>query len=446
MIAPAGVVAVVGRVAGVGLDVVATLAQAKAPSTTPLPNPVSAATEDLTNLDQACDAQASWLCQQVYDRTHNAWLAGLVEWLVAKPLKVLLIIAVAYVVNRITRRIIKRVMLHRLRSEPGRLRSKLRDATPDVLLRTAQTNLRAEARTQTMSEVFRSIASVIIWFVAVVAILEVFEINLGPLIATAGVIGVALGFGAQNVVRDFLAGFFLVVEDQFGVGDIVDLGGEAKGTVEGITLRATKLRDVNGVVWHVPNGQIARVGNKSQEWARALLDVEVAYDTDLARAMDVLQATADRLAGDPAWSGEILGAPEVWGVETFTDRGIALRLVIKTQPASQFGVMRELRARITDAFAEAGLTLAGSGRSDVWVHDADRAASESPRRAPRPAAQPTDRTAPTGDATDPAADRSAPAGERTADGERDAASEGPPADGAAEPNRHPRRGDPSETG
>lgn len=151
MSAPVAVVVVAGRLAGAGLDAVATLAQVKPPSTTPLPNPVSAATEDLTNLDQACDAQASWLCQQVYDRTHNAWLAGLVEWLVAKPLKVLLIIAIAYVVNRITRRIIKRVMLHRLQSEPGRLRSKLRDATPDVLLRTAQTNLRAEARTQTMS-------------------------------------------------------------------------------------------------------------------------------------------------------------------------------------------------------------------------------------------------------------------------------------------------------
>ena len=335
-------------------------------------------------------------------------------------------------------------MLHRLQSEPGRLRTKLRDATPDVLLRTTQTNLRAEARTQTMSEVFRSIASVIIWFVAVVAVLEVFEINLGPLVATAGVIGVALGFGAQNVVRDFLAGFFLVVEDQFGVGDIVDLGGEAKGTVEGITLRATKLRDVNGVVWHVPNGQIVRVGNKSQEWARALLDVEVAYDTDLDQAMQVIQATADALAAEPAWSAEILATPEVWGVETFTDRGIAIRLVIKTQPASQFGVMRELRARITDAFADAGLTLAGAGRSDVWVHDADRAAPdgaapdrsapERPRRAPRSAS--------TADATDP----SAPVGERTVDGERGAASEGPPADGAGEPSRHPRRGDPSETG
>ena len=432
-----------GRVADVA-DALAALAQVKPPSTTPLPNPVSGVTEDLTNLSQACDAQSSWLCQRVYDWTHNAWLAGLVEWFVAKPLKAVLILAVAYVVNRITRRIIKKVMLHRLQSEPGRLRSKLRDATPDVLLRTAQNNLRAEARTQTMSEVFRSIASVIIWFVAVVAVLEVFEINLGPLIATAGVIGVALGFGAQNVVRDFLAGFFLVIEDQFGVGDIVDLGGEAKGTVEGITLRATKLRDVNGVVWHVPNGQILRVGNKSQEWARALLDVEVAYDTDLDRAMQVIQATADGLAAEPAWSTEILATPEVWGVETFTDRGIAIRLVIKTQPASQFGVMRELRARITDAFADAGLTLAGAGRSDVWVHDADRAAPdgaapdrsapERPRRAPRSAS--------TADATDP----SAPVGERTVDGERGAASKGPPADGAGEPSRHPRRGDPSETG
>ena len=155
--------------------------------------------------------------------------------------------------------------------------------------------------------------------------------------------------------------------------------------------------------------------------------------------MAVLQATADRLAADPAWSDEILGDPEVWGVETFTDRGIALRLVIKTQPASQFGVMRELRARITDAFADAGLTLAGAGRSDVWVHDADRPRSEPdrPRRTPRPTA--AERSSSTGTSASPsrssASAASADAPESATAGEE-----------AADPGRHPRRGDPSETG
>jgi small conductance mechanosensitive channel len=367
------------------------LAQVKPPSTTPLPNPVQGATEDLTNLSQACDAQSSWLCQQVYERTGWAWLAGLTEWLVAKPLKILLILAIAFVVNRIARSIIKRVMERRIASEPSRLRRRLRDRTPDMLLRTGEANLRSAARLQTLSAVFRSIASVVIWFVASVAALEVLEINLGPLIATAGVIGVALGFGAQNVVRDFLAGFFLVIEDQFGVGDIVDLGPEAKGTVEGITLRATRVRDVNGVVWHVPNGQIQRVGNKSQEWARALLDIEVAYDTDLDRAQEVIERTANALAADEGWAGEILAAPEVWGVEDFTAQGIAIRVVLKTQPASQFGVMRELRARIKAAFDEAGLVMPAGGRSEVWLHDGDappptsaEPASTAEPLAPRP--------------------------------------------------------------
>ena len=139
-----------------------------------------------------------------------------------------------------------------------------------MLLRSGQWDLRAEARVQTLTVVFRSLASLVVWFIAVVWILQVLGIALGPLIAGAGIVGVALGFGAQNVVRDFLAGFFLIVEDQFGVGDIVDLSPDVAGTVEKITMRATRLRDVNGTVWHMPNGQILRAGNKSQEWARAL--------------------------------------------------------------------------------------------------------------------------------------------------------------------------------
>ncbi|MEZ5141790.1 MAG: mechanosensitive ion channel family protein [Acidimicrobiales bacterium] len=359
------------------LSLVGVLAQAKAPSTTPLPNPASEATKDLTDLSQACDPDASWLCQKVYEWTGWSWLAGLTEWLVAKPFKALVILGVAFVVNRIVRAVIKRVMQRRLDNEPSRLRTRLREKTPNVLLRTGESNLRAEARVQTLSAVFRSIASVIIWFTAIVMVLEVFEVNLGPLIATAGVIGVALGFGAQNMVRDFLAGFFLVVEDQFGVGDIVDLGPDAKGTVERVTLRATRVRDVNGVLWHVPNGQITRVGNKSQEWARALLDVQVAYDTDLDQAQDVIRRAAEALAADHAWASEILAAPEVWGVEDFAESGISIRVVLKTRPASQFGVLRELRARIKAAFDAAGLVMPPAGRSEVWVHDADRDADRS---------------------------------------------------------------------
>jgi small conductance mechanosensitive channel len=312
----------------------------------------------------------------VYDRTGSEWWAHAAEWLWTKPLAILLVILVAWLANRIARRIIKRSMERML--EPGAHQPVrwLRDKSPDVLVRTQANNLRTEARIQTLSTVFRGLATAVIWLVAIFWILSILDVSLGPIVATAGVAGVALGFGAQYMIRDFLAGTFMVIEDQIGVGDIVDLG-EAKGTVEKITLRSTRLRDVNGVMWHVPNGQITRVANKSHEWARAVLDLEVGFDTDVAAAEQVIRRTAEHLAADPHWQAEILETPEVWGVESFTERGMTIRLVVKTKPASQFGVMRELRARLKTAFQDNGIHFAGTGRNEVWVHgDEDNTGDE----------------------------------------------------------------------
>src|SRR6185369_16289116 len=136
-----------------------------------------------------------------------------------------------------------------------------------------------------------------IWTVAAFMVLGEFGINLGPLIAGAGIIGVAIGFGSQSLVKDFLAGIFILVEDQYGVGDTVDLG-EAVGVVEVVSLRTTRLRSVDGTVWHVPNGEIGRVGNKSQHWSRALLDVQVAYTTDITEARSVIKGVADQVWED----------------------------------------------------------------------------------------------------------------------------------------------------
>jgi small conductance mechanosensitive channel len=312
---------------------------------------------DLKTLDDACGADPSWACRRVFEATDNATLAAIAEWLVAKPVAILGIVLLAFVVSRVARWVIKRVMQRVLRPENTERARKLRDHTPNVLLRSGQWDLRAEARIQTLTVVFRSLASLVVWFVATVWILQVLGIALGPLIAGAGIVGVALGFGAQNVVRDFLAGFFLLIEDQFGVGDIVDLGPDVAGTVEKITMRATRVRDVNGTVWHMPNGQIERAGNKSQEWARALLDVEIAPEADLERAQHVIGQTAAEMATDPAWSYQILEPPEVWGVEALSPSAVTVRLVAKTRPAAQFAVMRELRQRLKRALDEAGIEL-----------------------------------------------------------------------------------------
>ena len=160
-------------------------------------------------------------------------------------------------------------------------------------------------------------------------------INLGPLIAGAGIIGVALGFGSQSLVKDFLSGVFILVEDQFGVGDIVDLDGQTSGTVDAVSLRTTRLRSVDGTLWHVPNGEIRRVGNKSQHWSRALIDIEVAYDTDLDHAEAVIARVADEIATGDA---DVIEQPEVWGVEQLGANGIVIRLVVKTRPSEQFRV------------------------------------------------------------------------------------------------------------
>jgi moderate conductance mechanosensitive channel len=185
-------------------------------------------------------------------------------------------------------------------------------------------------------------------------ILGEFGINLGPLIAGAGIIGIALGFGAQSLVKDFLSGIFLVVEDQFGVGDVVDVG-EASGLVEGVSLRTTRLRDVEGTVWYVPNGEIRRVGNKSQQWSRALLDVLVAYETDLETAIGTIKEVADAVWHDEVFGPSVLEEPEVWGVEGFGPTGIAIRLVVKTRPADQWKILRELRQRLKSALDAAGV-------------------------------------------------------------------------------------------
>ena len=171
----------------------------------------------------------------------------------------------------------------------------LRRRTPNALLETDEISLRAEQRINALTSVLRSVATAVIFAIAGFMILGELGLNLAPLLAGAGIVGIALGFGAQSLVKDFLSGMFILVEDQFGVGDIVDLDQQTSGTVEAVSLRTTRLRSVDGTVWHVPNGDIRRVGNKSQHWSRALLDIEVAYDTDIDHASAVIKRVADEL-------------------------------------------------------------------------------------------------------------------------------------------------------
>ena len=213
---------------------------------------------------------------------------------------------------------------------------------------TREVGERVQARTSTLSVVLRSTVTGLLWMMALLAIISELGVNLGAFVAAATIIGGALAFGAQTIVRDFLAGIFVLVEDQYGVGDIVDLG-LASGQVERVTLRATRLRDEEGRVWHVPNGQVLRAGNLSQEWGQAVLDVPVSLDADMDAMTVELERIAGELAADPAFADRILEPPRVLGVQELLNDRAALRLTIKTRPAEQFAVMRAMRQRVLAA-------------------------------------------------------------------------------------------------
>jgi len=179
-------------------------------------------------------------------------------------------------------------------------------------------------------------------------------INLGPLLASAGIAGLAIGFGAQNLVKDFIAGLFMLLEDQYGVGDVVDLG-EISGTVEAVGLRITTIRDARGVLWYIRNGEIIRVGNRSQGWALVVVDVPVGF-AGVEEATEVLQAAATSLREDPEYAADLLDDPTVLGVEQITVDGAVVRTTAKTASEAQWRVARELRRRLTEALENAGIT------------------------------------------------------------------------------------------
>ncbi|HEY9565054.1 MAG TPA: mechanosensitive ion channel family protein, partial [Nocardioides sp.] len=195
----------------------------------------------------------------------------------------------------------------------------------------------------------KSISTGVIFTIVVMMTIAELGYNVGPLLASAGILGVALGFGAQALVRDFLSGIFMIFEDQYGVGDFVDVG-EANGTVEAVGLRVTRLRDTEGTVWYVRNGEILRVGNMSQNWARTVLDVAVAYTEDLVKVRRVLAEVAHEMWEDPDFEDRMIEEPEVWGVQSISADGVLIRVAVKTAPQEQWAIGRELRQRIKARF------------------------------------------------------------------------------------------------
>jgi moderate conductance mechanosensitive channel len=211
-------------------------------------------------------------------------------------------------------------------------------------------------RARTLSSLLKSVVTGSIATIVTIMVISELGYDIAPLIASAGILGVALGFGAQSLVKDFISGVFMIFEDQYGVGDVVDVG-VATGTIEAVSPRVTRLRDVNGTVWYVRNGEILRVGNMSQNWARTVLDIPVAFSEDLARVRQILEDVARDLWEDEAYAGVVTEQPEVWGVERWDPDGVVVRVTLKTAPLEQWTVAREMRERIKARFDAEGVEI-----------------------------------------------------------------------------------------
>jgi small-conductance mechanosensitive channel len=297
-------------------------------------------------------------------------LSKLADWFIDRPLNVLLIIVVAWVVSRIARRYTQRLVRRMVAPDRGATARRLRKVGIDdpAKLIGEDPQPRRENRAASISAVVSSTMAILIWVVASYLIIAVLGVDLAPLVAGAGLAGLAVGFGAQNLVKDTIAGFFMLIEDQYGIGDIVDLG-EAVGEVEEFSLRTTVLRSLDGIVWHVPNGEVRRVGNQSQLWSVALIDIDVSYDSDLDAAQQVILDAAVELCESEEWCGDVIEEPIVLGVESLGADGITLRMVVKTIPAAQWALQRALRKQLKTALDAAGIEIPFPQRT-LWLrHD-----------------------------------------------------------------------------
>lgn len=325
----------------------------------------------MLSLKDPCAEDAS-ICNFVYQETDSTAAANVADWVVGKPLALVGLALLGLVIRWVLHRVIDKLVK---RAETGMLPNRLSRAVAGGKVGTAL-NLHEAAgatrrvqRAQTMGTLLKSIVTGIVLAVIVTMMLSEIGVNVAPIIASAGILGLALGFGAQSLVSDFLSGIFMIFEDQYGVGDEVDLG-EAVGTVEAVSLRVTRLRDVNGTVWYVRNGEILRVGNMSQNWARTVLDISVAYGEDIARVQRVLADVAHDLWDDEDFKGRVIEEPSVWGVQDLSPNAVVVRVALKTAPLEQWAVAREMRQRIKARFDLEGIEIPYAQRV-VWTRSGD---------------------------------------------------------------------------
>jgi small-conductance mechanosensitive channel len=307
--------------------------------------PAQGADEELVN---ACGTDPAWPCEVAWNATHSRFIARLVDDVVTPIVVALIVLVVAALLNRWLRRLVTTVITQVIRSDraAGAAFGKLRVGSTG--------EERDRVRATTLSAVARTSVSALIWSCAVLVILGIFSINLGPLIAGAGIAGIAVGLGAQQLVKDCIAGFFILLEDQCGVGDEIDIG-PAIGTVESITLRATTLRDSAGTVWTVPNGTVLRIGNKSRDWSAGSVDVTIANAAQFDDAVAVIERVAGEVSALPDIAPVLLEPIAVPGVESLGTDGAVVRVTVRTSAGENASVLRTLRATLTRELDAAGI-------------------------------------------------------------------------------------------
>ena len=287
------------------------------------------------------------------------------EWLLSNGLRILIITVVAVLVSWIARQAVRRMQRKLERTE---------SVTQAIDIQ------RATTLTHSLSYVIR----LVIWSLALLMILDQFAVSLAPLIAGAGIAGVALGFGAQSLVRDFLSGFFILLENQFGVGDVIEAnatGLTVTGKVEQISLRTTSVRAFDGTLHFIPNGNIQSVGNRSKGWARAIVDIGIGYGESLERVNGVLDGLFEEIRTDPKLASAIISGPEVLGVEMMTDYEVVLRIVAEVRPSRRFDIERELRGRVKERFDREGIEIPFPHRVMISRPEGPSPAAERPKRA-----------------------------------------------------------------
>lgn len=313
------------------------------------------------NSDEAITDQVSEATQEAVQSVTNWWESDLArEWLLTKPLLILITVLIASVAHWALRRLIDRLAESKFTKVKQRLTSRKNavDTAEHDYDPMAQTQAkRRQSRIRTLAAVSKSAVAIFIWVMAGLSILSTIGVNIAPLIASAGVVGVALGFGAQSLVKDFLSGIFMLIEDQYGVGDTIDVGEDIVGDVEDISLRITTIRDVDGTLWYIRNGEILRVGNFSDRYAIARLQIPVGLRNDPEKTQKVLLESAKEAAKAPEIKDFILSEPELNGVSDFNADSLSYRISVTTLPGQQWAVQRFMNGHILADMQANGITV-----------------------------------------------------------------------------------------